>query len=146
MMRKVKVAQSHAFSRWCFCTWNSIPVGSWSMGRTDREGQEHSANLGRQRWLPSCGKRRVLPWQGNGIKQKPLGVGPEQRGCRGSPRTRSELLLSFLLVLGFGFHALPHSIILLSSSEIGLDRTVNQRLGPLNMSAWVCAGTNPQCA
>lgn len=146
MMRKVKVAQSHAFSRWCFCTWNSIPVGSWSMGKTDREGEEHSANLGRQRWLASWGKRRVLPWQGNGIKQKPLGVGPEQQGCRGSPHTRSELLLSFLLVLGFGFHVFPHKIILLSSSEIGLDRTANQRLGPLNMSPWVCAGTNPQCA
>lgn len=51
------------------------------------------------------------------------------------PHTFSGLYLSFLLEHSIHFHALSHKIILLSGSEAGLERAVNQRLGPLCISA-----------
>lgn len=62
------------------------------------------------------------------------------RGCSNGPHTFSELFLFFLLIDSFDFHAPPHTIILLSGSEVGLVKAVNQRLGPLSTSACLCAG------
>lgn len=59
------------------------------------------------------------------------------------PHTFSGLSLSFLLEHGIHFHALSHIIILLSGSEAGLERPVNQRLGPLRMSARLCPREPP---